>query len=244
MFRTRIALFLLPGLLAAAAPPDDRVAAAAKRVADRTQEAINKLTEDVKSQTVSLKRFRSGVIDRTAKTTIIPSNEKQPVRFPSKADKDETVAAAERSLAGMNERLKRYADGTEFVYGTLTYPLTIGDFGQIYAGTPRVNVQQVVDANTMLIRVSYSVPAFKILGSQPGRQTVVESFQTEQITLMVKGVSTKGATDGAGFDLPQVFEVTGTKTYRTVGGGSNTVFVVEPLDTERVEAYLRQNKNK
>ena len=59
---------------------------------------------------------------------------------------------------------------------------------------------------------------------------------------MVKNVPNTGAADGLGFDLPQVFEVTGTQTYKTEGGGSNTVFVVEPLDTEPIEEYLKKRR--
>lgn len=109
----------------------------------------------------------------------------------------------------------------------------------MYSGNDnKVNVRQVIDKTTMLIRVFYVVEGVKVVG-RPGNQIVQKDFQTKEILLMVKNLPNKGATDGAGFDLPQVFEVTDTQTYKTVTG-TNTVFVIEPMDTKKIEAYLKK----
>jgi hypothetical protein len=239
MFRTLIAMSVFAAMLTTAVAQDDPVAKKAKLVEDRTKKVIDGLKEEEKKQDVHLQRLKKGILDKTAKGVMMPANEKQPVRFPNKDAKDKTVDTAEKKLTETKDRLKKYTDGTEFYYGVLDYPPKIGDFGKVYHGDTIVNVRQVIDKNTMLIRVYYTVKGVKILG-KPGNQVVVDDFQTKEVMLMVKGFPTKGATDGAGFDLPQVFEVTDTETYKTALGGSNTVFVIEPMDTKKIEAHLKK----
>lgn len=48
--------------------------------------------------------------------------------------------------------------------------------------------------------------------------------------LLVRGVSIKGIADNTMVPMPQVFEVVDTHTYTTVEGGTNTVFIIEPID--------------
>jgi hypothetical protein len=219
-----------------------------KKVIDGATKNIDRLKEEEKKQDAHLQRLKKGVINRNAKGVTIPANEKQAVTFPNKEAKDKAVDAAEKQLTKtkdeidkFSDAIKGYKDGTKFYYGVLDYPPKIGDFGKLYPGDTIVNVRQVIDKNTMLVRVYYSVPGFKVLGGGPPvKKRVVNTLETKEIMLMVKGVSTKGATDGAGFDLPQVFEVTDTETYKTAVGGSNTVFVIEPMDTKKIEAQLKK----
>jgi hypothetical protein len=64
--------------------------------------------------------------------------------------------------------------------------------------------------------------------------------------ICVQSYSTSGIVDDQWIKLPEVFKVTGTKTYETVIGGSRTIFVIQP-ETEqekakrlRMEAFRRQ----
>lgn len=240
MIRPLLVLYVLASLLSAASAEDDSLINKSKLVVDRTKKIMDSLNKEEKKQDDFLKRLKKGVIDKTTKGVTMPVNEKQLIRFPNKETKDITVKNADKNLTETKSRLEKYKYGTEFYYGVLNYPPKIGDFGKVYHDETIVNVQQVIDKNTMLIRVFYTIDGgVKIIG-KPGNQVARDTFQTKEIILMVQSFPTKGATDGAGFDLPQVFEVTNTKTYSTALGGSNTVFVIEPMDTRKVEEYLKK----
>lgn len=239
MIRPLLVLYVLSSLLSAAAAEDDSLINKSKLVVNRTKKIIDSLNKEEKKQDDYLKRLKKGVLDKTTKGVTMPVNEKQLIRFPNKETKDITIKNADKNLTEMKSRLEKYKDGTEFYYGVLNYPPKIGDFGKVYHDETIVNVRQVIDKNTMLIRVFYTIDGVEILG-KPGNQVAMDTFQTKEIILMVQNFSTKGATDGAAFDLPQVFEVTNTKIYRTASGGSNTVFVIEPMDTKKIEEYLKK----
>lgn len=239
MLRSLVAVTVLMPVLAVAQDKEDPVAKRAELVQDRTNAVVDRLKEQEKKQNAHLQRLKKGRINKNARGVMIPANEKQPIIFPSKDAKKKAVTDAQTKLNATKDRIKKYKDGSEFYYGVLNYPPKIGDFGKLYSGDRRVNVKQVIDDKTMLVNVYYVVEGVKVLG-RPGKETVVKDFQTKQIVLMVKNLPNKGATDGAGFDLPQVFEVTDTQTYKTVVGGSNTVFVIEPLDTKTIEEYLKK----
>ncbi len=57
--------------------------------------------------------------------------------------------------------------------------------------------------------------------------------------ILLRGLPTKGLTDDTQAPSPRVpvFEVS-TGTYRTVAGGSKTVFVLEPFDMKEVQPHL------
>lgn len=192
----------------------------AKLVQERTKEIIKTLREQETTQTSFLQRLKKGIIDKNAKGTTVPANPKERITFASKEVKKQALFDAEAELAETQARIKKYRNGSDYYYGTLKYPPKIADFGNVYPIEMKVNVKQVIDGNTMLINVYY-----------------VSNSQTEGIILMVKNVSTKGVTDGAGINLPHVFEVVDTQTYKTATG-SNTVFVIEPLDTKSIENLL------
>lgn len=239
MLRSLVVCLLFVVTISIVAAQGDPLAQKTKLVEDRTKKAIDGLKQQEKQQDDHLQRLKKGVIDKSAKGVMMPASEKQLIRFPSKDAKDKMVDNAQSNLTETKDRLKKYMDGTEFYFGVIDYQkIKIGDFGRVYYDNSKVNVLQVIDKNSMLVRVYYTVKGFKVLG-KPGNQTVVDDFQTKELTLMVKGVSTKGATDGAGFDLPQVFEVTNTETYKTAGG-SNTVFVIEIMDTSKIEGRLKK----
>lgn len=56
--------------------------------------------------------------------------------------------------------------------------------------------------------------------------------------IWVSNVSTTGIIDGQDVRLLNVMKVTGTKTYSTVSGRSNTVFIVQPIDPGPADAAM------
>ena len=97
---------------------------------------------------------------------------------------------------------------------------TIGAIGRISASMfgrqPIHKVTQVIDGQNMLIKST--------------------GWARPWLDFWVKGVLTKDIVDGETLTIPGVFEITGTRTYETVLGGSKTVFVLEPVD---LTPYLR-----
>lgn len=89
----------------------------------------------------------------------------------------------------------------------------------------KYKVAQVISANEMLVSVGST------------HSDVGESKFTLKLC-----VSTKGAVDGQEIKgvPPGVFIVTGTETYRTAIGGSNTVWVLKPFDIEEAAAVLKE----
>lgn len=242
MLKTLAASVVVITSLAVAQDTDNTAEKRAGVVQDRTNKIIDVLRESTKKQGRFLQRLKKGSIDKNVDRIAVPVDERQRITFPSKDAKSKHIAHTEAEIAETNKRLKEYVSGSEFYYGVIEYPPKIGDFGTLYSGGSKVNVEQVIDDKTLLVNVFYSVEGYKVIGTI-GNETVVSDSKSKRIVLMVKNVPTKGATDGAGFDLPQVFEVTDTETYETTLGGSNTVFVVEPLNTEAIEEHLKRIKS-
>ena len=63
------------------------------------------------------------------------------------------------------------------------------------------------------------------------------------LLIYLEGISTKGlVTDRMLRMRGKLFHVAGTKTYETVAGGTNTVFVLRMLDEDKITDYLEKNK--
>ncbi len=84
-------------------------------------------------------------------------------------------------------------------------------------------------------------PSFEVMQITDGTNMMVTMFGQR---VWVSGVSTAGLVDGKKVELPQVFRITGTKTYKTAIGGSNTVFVFSPVDMEKMQPYLEKENKK
>ncbi len=117
-------------------------------------------------------------------------------------------------------------------------PLKVGMVGISRNG--EFKVIQVVGPDEMLAEVSaeYEAPGpgydKMILDPNDGTYTRVPipgpmQKDSKPKEVWIKGVSTQGLIDGMQTTRWDVFKVTGTKTYRTPIGGSETVFALAPL---------------
>ncbi len=61
------------------------------------------------------------------------------------------------------------------------------------------------------------------------REPQETGFRPHETTLWLKGFSTTTLTDKSFFHPEQIYQVTGTKRYTTVIGGSNTILLIEPF---------------
>lgn len=113
--------------------------------------------------------------------------------------------------------------------GKLTERMKVGSIGTMPG---RIRVEQVAGPGDCIGKVSFGFSG--LVG-----KTAVNSWVEK--TLWIKA-DTAGMTDGAGATLEGIWEVTGTKTYTTVLGGSNTVMVLEQLDSKAFEAWRAAKK--
>jgi hypothetical protein len=204
---------------------DDPIAAKARRVWELTQQESEDTKAWIKTQKLYINRLKRARVGSMVNGIIIDG---QTLKFPDKASKEAAIAEAEKALADAEARIKEYQDGRRWEYGYLTLPPKIGDFGQVL---DQAWVVQIINENTMLVRMYYESRSGNPLRSEP-------------ILLMVRNYPNAGATDDAEIKLQGVFEVTGRETYKTVLGGTNTVLVIQPLNTKEIEEFLKKRADR
>ena len=108
----------------------------------------------------------------------------------------------------------------------------MGNIGRL----PRLtcHVDQILSDDEMLVRCLFSLKVTSVERFQPRYETVVRP-----VTFLVRGLSTQQTHEAADLELLQVFEVSGTHTYRTVGGSQATVHVLSPFDMKAIEPYFQ-----
>lgn len=154
---------------------------------------------------------------------------KDGIYFASEAQRQAAIKKIELSLTPHRDLLKKLESGEGVEAGMLPYPPKLNSVGQLPAGMGNTNIRTVIDDKNLLARCYFSEPDFE---NQGGKAVAVNRLR--ETILWVKGVPTKGAVDGLGFSLPQIFKVTDTKKHPDVG----TVFVVEPIDLAAIKAEL------
>lgn len=227
----------LTALLTVDPPSKPSVGERAAIVEARTAERIEYLKEQTQKATEYLKRAKRGAIDPSSSGTVIPSNSRERMRFRSRESKEIEIAECETELANVKIKAESYLSGNEFYFGYLKLPPTVGDFGHLAGTDGKTHVLQVLSKTSMLVKDSYPIEFMR--ASSDGTRAI-RDVNFEEITLMITGTSTAVATNGGEIPLSQVFEVTGTKTYKNNLGSTNTVFVLEPLDTSHIEKILRE----
>lgn len=131
-------------------------------------------------------------------------------------------------------------------------PLSLGmEVGHVGRFTPNhsLSCEQVVSATEMLVEVRYSGTQTVMKSRRPGAAATIDNVYAATVPVtatklvLLRGLPTKGIAADSPVDPGRYFlEVTGTETYDTVLGGTNTVFVLEPLDPQLVSQWLAEAK--
>jgi hypothetical protein len=199
----------------------------AEAIASQTDELIATLETHLPKYELSLKAAKQGRIGKTSKIQITHSGsgDRATVQyfFPSKEAKETTITELTDKVKETKDHIKRLKSREELVFPDLEANSRVGDFGQF---------------------PNKSIPVIQIIGTERllcilSKPTIQSSKRT---TVMVYGVDTTGWVDGQSFDCDSVFEITGTETYGTDSGGSQTVFVLKPLDTAPIIELLKKPK--
>jgi hypothetical protein len=130
------------------------------------------------------------------------------------------------------ESLRALRANEHLVVGTLSFPPETGAIGRL----PRLacHVDQILSEREMLVRCYFPVKVASVRQFRPRGETLMQA-----VAFTVRGVATQDFSEGADTETQQVFEITGRATYATVGGGSNTVWVLEAFDMSVAERTFR-----
>lgn len=187
---------------------------------DRRKEELVRVQAKLDKDIALLKRMQGGQVRTTLNVPLfVPKDEKKQVMFQSNDVKKKVIAFGEEAVSKGKSELAALKTpvSTRFEF----FPVggqSVGDIG--FLGNTKA--LQVIDKSTMIVI------------------WVDELDQKTLATFMVKGFSTAGLVDRANI-TKQIWkvpmEVTGTITYKTAAGGTNTVFVLEPFDVRVLDAW-------
>ncbi|KKL54196.1 hypothetical protein LCGC14_2267800 [marine sediment metagenome] len=109
----------------------------------------------------------------------------------------------------------------------------VGDVGRLPSVSDRqFRVIQVIDGLNAIISLRWHNKQVRIINGSP----VVEYGRSQKVTAWIRGISTENFSDDTVYTDGRVFHVSGTRTYASTDGGTNTVLVLQPLD---VTPFLR-----
>ena len=117
------------------------------------------------------------------------------------------------------------------IVSTLSFPPEIGAIGRV----PRLNwhIDQIVSDRELIVRCYFNVRTTAVR-----RYVARVETKVQPVSFVVRGIETKDLREGSDPPVPQVFEITGRETYSLAGGGSTSVWVLEPFDMAAVQDYF------
>lgn len=121
-----------------------------------------------------------------------------------------------------------------------TWDLKTGAIGVLVCGISstedndnnRFEILQVVDAKNMIITTLAGIAV----------TTANYAAANKEMSIWVTGTSTEGLTDGEFFQLNRIYEVKGTRQYRTAIGGTKTIVEISPFPIQDVNAFRKRLK--
>ena len=169
-------------------------------------------------------------------------------RFDSEVQKRSAVESAQSNLDSAIQELAAIEDPFEPYYAKVDpKELMIGAIGRIDWGD--AYVKQVIDRENLLVEFAWSVRVMKSLDSTSAatRDNVYESSEERSMLVWVCGIDTsnlvnKKSLTFQGVNPNEVFETTRSETYPTRGGGSNSVPVLERVDTEPYASLFDESR--
>jgi hypothetical protein len=199
----------------------------AQAIMEETEKRKKYLEETLQSQEKNLAAAKKGKINPkggTSSRSSRPGNNAVPrYQFSSKDAREEAVKELTAEVDQLTQEIKSINKRESFVFPNLSGNMKVGDFGVFFGN--KIRVSQIIDAKTM--RAELVDPRVGV---------------NKRINVMVRGMSTSGMVDDQTFACDTVFEVTGTETYNTAIGGTQTVFVLKPLDTDPIVELIQKPK--
>ncbi len=146
-------------------------------------------------------------------------------------NQEEQTPEVARRIKSIEDDLQVLKANKQPVVSTLSFPPEIGAIGRV----PRLNwhIDQVVSDREMIVRCYFNVRTTAVRRFVVRGETKVQS-----VSFVVRGIETKDLREGSDPPVPQVFEITGRETYSLAGGGSTSIWILEPFDMTVVQAYF------
>lgn len=146
--------------------------------------------------------------------------------------KRQQIQELEADIETAKENAEKYKSRELLVAERLVIPAEIGNFGTLES----CHIKQVTGVDSMLCEIGYT-------RQRPRGSRITLADHTSK-DFLIKSYPTKGLIDRSGLkDKETIFVVTGTETYNNVGGSTTTVFVLEPLDIEKIKEELKRDKD-
>jgi hypothetical protein len=188
-----------------------------KKYLQRNLENEEKRLEAAKKAKINPKGGNSSSTSKSGNREIIR------FQFSSKEAREESVKELTEKVDQLTKDIKSIDEREAVVFPSLSARMQVGDFGGFFGN--KIYVLQIIDSKTM--RAELRDPR---VGTN------------KNINVMVRGLPTSGMVDNQAFACETVFEVTGTETYNTAIGGTQTVFVLKPLDTDPIVELIQKPK--
>lgn len=215
--------------------------ARATQVIELTKLEIKELEEKTKDLKTQYDAAKRGKVNRNLRQTETDAKKvrgkpdvARKYTFPSKEEKQKVEDHWEDLLNRGTERLSELTSGKEIVFPEMPPPAKVGDWGQVDGFL----VLQILGPNEMLVEYTWWPPV------NPLEPIASYNARIKRVTLLIKDVSTNGVVDDAPFKTDQVFEILAPETYSTAIGGTKTVFVAKPLDTEPILTHIKTLQKK
>jgi hypothetical protein len=188
-----------------------------KKYLERTLESEEKRLAAAKKGKINPRGGNSSSTSRSGNREIIR------FQFSSKEARQQSVDELTEKVDQLKKDIKSIDKREAVVFPSLSARMEVGDFGVFFGN--KIYVLQIIDSKTM--RAELRDPRVGI---------------NKNINVMVRDLPTSGMVDDQAFACETVFEVTGTETYNTAIGGTQTVFVLKPLDTDPIVELIQKPK--
>lgn len=185
-----------------------------------------------------LKETEAAIKDRSTPRTMLAGLRAESRRLTAEirkasAGKEQAAATYQAKMAerraslesALAEHRRTFSYSGISFYGKVPPQLQVGQIGRfILSPRPNIRVRQVLGPEEALV-------AYQRIDGKTYPM------------FLLRGFSTAGWADDTEVKFTRVGEVTGTHSYETAGGGTNTVFVVEPFDVAAAEKFLGAEKD-
>jgi hypothetical protein len=211
-------------VVSGAQEPDDSLQAIANSVKIRTAETINAIEATLPTLQEELRLKKRAIISgprSKSNVSVSPDGKVEYYFYPTKEMKNEAIRLVETSLKESEKTLEKLRHGQVFNWPAIRSPLQLNEFGLL--GTGRV--VEVIDETSAVIRIE---------------QADSPTSESTEFLFILKDVDTKNMSEHSVVDLPDIYRVTETTEYETDTLGTRTLFVLSPLDKDKVVALLKK----
>lgn len=183
---------------------DEKLDAVLKRGVERREKELARLDETIETLNADLKLLQKSTVNTKAKKTQVLDSGKKV--FTSKEARTKSIEAVEAKIAKYTAQ-RDEIKALKYILPEITVDsLKVGSIGVpvLQSGAPAdFEIQSVVDKDNAVAKVG-------------------------DLTLWLE-MPTVGMVDGKRFAYRGLMETTGTRSYKTVGGTTKTVFTLRPL---------------